>query len=344
MRALVSGAVVCLLSGFAFTQDLLPELAGPAGTYKTAAEALERYRLEAAAQAAGAYVGALDGIGKSAAAKGEVKTVEAAAKEREAALAGRLAAELPAELPALRLQGSRRALLRKQEKLNADAAGRKKRLDSQYLGVLASLAAKAGPESALGKQVAAEREAVLAAGKENDGGDGANGGEAKADKVPRGKNVVVNGDFEKVGADGKPEGWEGTRHVTIESENNNRFMRFMESTLNRDGTVSLYMLSQALELPENARTVRITSRLRAKGEGNGKMKDTRWPRVYVEFKNKEGKAFCWVHAVGSEKIGTWSEIDKEDRIPKEAVRAEVIVSNDRCTGQIDFDDVEVTFK
>jgi hypothetical protein len=259
MRTLVLGAMVCLLSGFAFTQDLLSELAGPAEAYKTAVEALEKQRLSDMAQAARTYVSVLDGIEKSATAKGEVKIVEAAARERKAALAGRLAAELPAELPALRLQGSRRALLMKQEKVNVDAAGRKKRLDSQYLGVLASLAAKAEPGSTLGKQVAAEREAVLAAGKEGAGGGKASGGEAKASQVPRGKNVVVNGDFEKVDALGKPEGWLFHGPVSVEKEERNTFVRI------KGGTVAGGYYRQEMERPNNVTHGTIRAKLRTHG-------------------------------------------------------------------------------
>lgn len=302
-----------------------------------------RQRLADAAQAARPYAGALNQVDKAATAKGEIKIIEAVAKERAAAFAGRLVPELPTELPALRLQGTRKALLMKLEKINADAAARKGRLDGQYLGALAALAAKAEPESALAKQVAAEREALLAGGKA-DGGGGENGGDAKADKVQRGKNVVVNGDFEKVDADGKPEGWNWGDWITLVNEKGNLFVRFEDKVLNVDGTVAVHNLEQAINIPNVSKSVTVSARLRTKACVSRATIRPKKPGFSIGFNDGEGNNIAYLTAEWSGKNGPWIDIQNIGAIPAGAVTGSLIISNGRCPGQIDFDDIEVTFK
>jgi hypothetical protein len=337
----MSVAAAALVAAAGFAQEPAPELAESAAKYRAAAEALEKQRLAAAAQAARLYVGLLGGIERAAAAKGEVKAVEAATKERAAALAGALPPELPAELPTLRLQGTRKALLLKLEKVNADAAAQKKRFDGQYLGILAALAAKAAPDSGLAKQVAAEREAVLAGGKAAEEDGGKEGGGAKEAKVPRGKNAVVNGDFEKVDADGKPEGWQGKGVIVPEKEKGRSFIRFVEKTTSRDGTCGYHELLQELDVPAKAQRFRIATRIRTMDVAPP-TKNAR-PGITLVFQDKGGNEHFKV-AKWPGKNGSWADIQTEGPIPAEAVAAKFSVSSGFCPGQIDFDDVEVTFK
>lgn len=342
MRGSISAVVVVVVSVAALAQELLPEVAGESGKYRAAVAALEQSRLAEAGRAAQAYVSALDGVGKSATAKGEVPVIEAVAKEREAALAGALPQELPACLPALRLQGTRKALWLKLDTINAHAAAKRKPFEAQYLGALAALAARAAPDSALAKQVAAEKAAVLAAGKP--AGNGENSGDANAAKAPRGKNAVVNGDFEKVGADGGPEGWKGVRYVTVESENGNRFVRFVDGPLNRDGTTRHQAITEEIEVPKQARTVRIGARVRVKTPADFRAKEGKKPRVYLQLLDPSDKPFVWFHGVWDGPQGRWTDIEEENVLPQNAVRVQVIVTNDYWPGQVDFDDIEVAFK
>ncbi len=233
---------------------------------------------------------------------------------------------------------SRKTLLTSIERINTDIAKRRKQADADYLRALASLQTKAAANPELAKQVAAEKTALLA------GGGSASGSGGAAAKVARGKNVVVNGDFEKIDADGKPEGWNGIRNVTVEDESGNRFVRFIEGVLTRDGKTELQALSQMVEVPPKVKTVRIRARIRARIPAGFKQDTGKKPRVYLEFKDSTGKPLSWIHGVWNGGEGKWIEAEAEKSIPQNAVRVAIMVTNDHCPGQIDFDDIEVTFK
>lgn len=313
-------------------QELLPELAGPAAKHKAANEVLDKQKTEAVALATKPYLSALDSLEKSATAKGELDVVAAVVKEREAAVAGTLDPELPAALPKMKLQGTRKALLTKLEQLEVDYAKRKKQADADYLRVLATLQGKADSNPELAKQLAAEKTALLA-------GSTANGSGGTTATVPRGKNIVRNGDFEKISA-GKAEGWGYGNVVTVEKENKNTFIRLKNIPSNNDGSVKTELIWQELDFPANAKTVIISARCRATFDQALKGK----PAAYIAFYDKNGKVVLFVYGLLSENKGSWKTIEQNGQLPKDAVKASVILTNDKCAGPIDFDDVEVTFK
>jgi len=323
-------------------QELPPELAEPAAKYKAAVESLDKQRLENVALAAQSYVATLNEIKKAATTKGDVKTAEAATKERDVALAGKLPPDLPAGLPALRLQGTRKALLAKLTPINADFGKRKKRLDGEYLGVLDALRQKADPESALAKRVEAEKEALLADEKTADGGgEGKNSVDSKEAKVARGKNVVVNGDFEKLGADEKPVGWNWGEWIKLIKEKGNTLVRFDEKKMNKDGTASYHAISQEITVPATAQRVKIVARIRTIDVAPPTK--TSCPTITITFTDKNGNKH-YRTATWPGKNGSWKEIQSEGPIPLDIVEAHFSVSSGYCPGQIDFDDVEVTFQ
>jgi len=313
-------------------QELLPELAGPAATRKAADEAMDKLKIEAIVVATKPYLSALDSVEKSATAKGELEVVSAVVKEREAAIAGTLDPELPAALPKIKLQGTRKALLTKLEQLNTDFAKRKKQSDADYLRFLATLQTKAASNPELAKQLAAEKAALLAGGADN-------GSEGTATNVPRGKNVVVNGNFEKI-VTGKAEGWLYGNAVTVETENKNTFLRFKNVPVDKDGSVTSEYVWQSIELPANAKTVTISARCRATIGPVSKGK----PAAFLVFHDKDGKNLLFVFGNLQEYKGSWKTIEQIGLVPKDAVKAGMALTNDKCSGPIDFDDVEVTFK
>ncbi len=312
-------------------QELLPELAGPAAKHKAADEALDKQKLEAVVVATKPYLSALDGIEKTATAKGEIEVVAAVIKEREAAAAGALDPELPAALPKMKLQGTRKTLLTKLEQLNVDFAKRKNLSDADYLRFLATLQTKAVSNPELAKQLAAEKAALLAGSTEN----GNNGTTAK---VARGKNSIVNADFEKV-VNGKPEGWLCGNAVTVETENKNTFIRFKNVPVDKDGAVTSEYVWQSIELPANAKTVTVSARCRATIGPGSKGK----PAAFLVFHDKDGKNLLFVYGNLQEYKGSWKTIEQIGLVPKDAVKAGMALTNDKCSGLIDFDDVEVTF-
>lgn len=315
-----------------YAQELLPELAGPAAKHKAADDALDKQKTEAIALATKPYLSALDGIEKSATAKGELEVVAAVAKEREAAVAGALDPELPAALPKMKLQGTRKALLTKIEQINGDFAKRKKLADADYLRFLATLQTKAASNPELAKQLATEKAALLAGGTDNGSG-------GPTTKVARGKNIIVNGDFEKI-VTGKAEGWLYGNAVTVETENKNTFLRFKNVPVDKDGSVTSEYMWQSIDLPANAKTVTVSARCRATIGPGSKGK----PAAFLVFNDKDGKNLLFVYGNLQEYKGSWKTIEQIGLVPKDAVKAGMALTNDKCSGPIDFDDVEVTFK
>ena len=333
MRILTFVTIVAVATA-GFAQELVTELAGPAGKYKAAAEALEKQRLEAVALASKSYVGLLDGIEKSATAKGDVNLVAAVVKEREAVVAGTLETDFPSALPKAKLQGTRKTLLMKVGQSAADFAKRRKQMDAGYLQALAALQAKAAPDSDLAKQVAAEKAALLA-------GAAADASGVENAKVSRGKNVVVNGDFEKIGADGKPEGWRNSERVALKAESGNSFVRFGEPTVKKDGKVVTLFVSQKLEIPVGMNRMTVSARLRTSDLVN-----TTTPPLLAEFRNQDGSVVGGAcgYCSWTLKKKAWTTVEETKRVPEGAAIVAIVMTNGGSSSLIDFDDVEVTFK
>ena len=324
--------VMVVFAAMLNAQELLPELAVKAGKYKAVSAELDKQKREAIALAAKSYVSALDGVEKSATTKGEMALVAAVGKEREALTAGALEPDLPAGLPKMRLQGSRRALLGKLSQINTDFDRRKKQLDGNYLEALLSLQAKALTNPELAKQIATEKAALL-------NSVNASGSGAQTSKQANVKNAVVNGNFEKV-VHGKPDGWTNTKTVTVEPESSNKFARFIQF-LNKDGTSGDLFCDQTVEIPANAKTVAISVRIRTK---DCVLREVGIPSCAISFLDRKGNLLSQVGQRWDGNNGSWQSGQKEGPIPKDAVVANVAISNGGCSGQIDFDDVEVTFK
>ena len=321
-----------IIAPILYAQELLPELAGPAAKHKASNEALDKQKQESVVSATKSYLAALDGIEKSATAKGELDLVAAVGKEREATIAGSLDPDLPTALPKAKLQSTRKALLTKIEQLNTDFAKRKKQSDADYLRFLATLQTKAASNPELAKQLASEKAALLAGSTDNGSG-------GTMPKVAHGKNIIVNGDFEKV-ADGKAEGWLYGDLVTVEKENKNSFIRLKTVPVNKDGSVATEYVFQSIVLPADVKTVTLSARCRATIAPSAKGK----PAAFVIFYDKNGKEIHFVYGNLPEYKGFWKTIEQIGLVPKDAVRAGMALTNDKCSGQINFDDVEVTFK
>jgi hypothetical protein len=321
-----------IIAPILYAQELLPELAGPAAKHKATNETLDKQKQEAVAGATKSYLSALDSIEKSATAKGELEVVAAVVKEREATIAGTLDPELPTALPKAKLQSTRKALLTKIEQLNVDFAKRKKLADADYLRFLATLQTKAATNPELAKQLAAEKAALLAGSTDNGSG-------GPTTKVAHGKNIIVNGDFEKV-VDGKAEGWLYGNLAAVGTENKNSFIRLKNVPINKDGSVATQYVFQSIVLPADVKNVSLSARCRANIDPSAKGK----PAAFVIFYDKNGKEIHFVYGNLPEYKGSWKTIEQIGQVPKDAVRAGMALTNDKCSGQIDFDDVEVTFK
>jgi len=152
--------------------------------------------------------------------------------------------------------------------------------------------------------------------------------------------LVVNGDFEKV-VDGKPEGWKGLEWVTAEKEDNNTFVRFVQA-VNNDGTVNRKACEQDVEVPKGAKTLTFAARIRTKN--CVPPKNAGGPSIWITYISQQGKGLSQISQTWGGKNGSWKTIQNEGPVPKDAAIAHVALINGRCPGQIDFDDIEVTFK
>ena len=322
-------------------QELLPELAAPAAKHKAADEALDKQKLEAIALAAKSYVSALDSIEKAATAKGEIDLVAAVVKEREAVASGALEPSLPEALPKTKLQMSRKSLLASVERINVNFAKRKKAADADYLRELAALQTKAATNTELAKQLADEKSALLGGG----GAVSENG--KKASKKANSKNAVVNGDFENV-VDGMPKDWEpipsNTIGVKVETENKNNFVRLETKAILNDGKAEYVSVTQKLDVPKQATSITASVKLRTNWTVPPKRENL--PALLIKFEDKDGQCFCGVYCAASlnGKNGSWKKLQSVGNIPKDWVNAVLVLKNSNCPGQVDFDDVEVTFK
>jgi hypothetical protein len=157
-----------------------------------------------------------------------------------------------------------------------------------------------------------------------------------------GKNVVINGDFSQV-VRRVPAGWGGKLALlTVETEGNNKFVRFTENKVNKEGVVkSLHCTSQEIPIPKGAESVTVSAKIRTKDCVN---LSTIAPGVQIELTNQENIIFRYIAKSWGGKNGDWETIQGKDKVPKEAVKAVVVISTGYRPGQIDFDDVEVIFE
>lgn len=147
--------------------------------------------------------------------------------------------------------------------------------------------------------------------------------------------MVVNGDFEKVDVLGKPEGWFFHGPVSVEKEERNTFVRI------KGGTVAGGYYRQEMERPNNVTHGTIRVKLRTHGCIGF---DRSRVNANISCKNEEGKVIFWIMAISGRKDGVWTTIHGEGAIPKEATWFCFELNYKGSKGQVDFDDVEVTFK
>ena len=342
---------VSLMTVSALTaQETAPELAKPQAHYKAAAEKIETQKKEAVAKAAKSYLKALAREEKKALASAAVDVVEAVAKEREAVLSGNIGPEFPEKIPAgMQIENARKNTLLYLERVNENCSKQRSKLDGDYLKYLSKLQTKHASNGELVKQIIAERAAVMkliteakAAGIEV---------AAKEEvKVVRGKNMLANGDFEQV-VDGKLEGWvilDTFSNVKPVSEKDNSFIRFDVKTTAKDGSGRYcHMESEAIEIPANAIQVELKFKLRT-NPPQAFNAQAPFGRVCfyrnAQDVNDSKKAICdyVVRGYGVER--KWKKHNESESIPLGAKYAQVMLTNGRSSGLIDFDDIEVTFK
>jgi len=141
-------------------KTLAPALAPLAEKYKADRASLEEQRKAALKRAEQDYFAALDAAEKSATSSGDLKSVAAIFKEREALTSGEVSVTFPPDLPRA-LATRRKTYSDSRDRVAADVALRQRRIDADYLRSLGALQARSAPNSELFDQIAAEKKRIF---------------------------------------------------------------------------------------------------------------------------------------------------------------------------------------
>jgi hypothetical protein len=159
MKALLAFLLTFTTSLYA--QEIAPELARLMAKYTADTAALEAQKGNALERVALAYVAALDAAERGETSAGRVAGVAAISHERGELKEGELKGAFPADLPK-GLRSARKTYLDGSARVGADFGQRQERIVADYLRTLSALQIRAGSNSTLSQQIAAEKEKLLA--------------------------------------------------------------------------------------------------------------------------------------------------------------------------------------
>lgn len=316
-------------------QDLAPELAPVAAKYKADIAALEALKAATFARMQQPYIAALDAAEKTATSAGSLEAVAGITKERAALKSGLMAPAFPGDLPKT-LQPARKNYVDSIVRIPADEAQRRRAIDADYLRALGSLQTKAISNPELAKQIAAEKDKLLA---------NVASGTAAAAGAPKasGRNAVVNGNFDAADAAGTPSGWkvpsEDGVTFKVGSDGTNHVLRVTVT-----GALRNIKLSQEVEVPPRAKTFTVRVRIRGKATGHDPSDDNWGANVGARFTGADGTLTGpWTILVGGKDAG-WKTLTKGGPVVAGAKTMKVEVGAQFVAGTFDFDDVEVEFR
>ena len=160
--------------------------------------------------------------------------------------------------------------------------------------------------------------------------------------VAQEKNLVTNGDFEKV-KEGKAENWmlgkEGETRVSVGEEKGNHFLRIAI-----DRPMQIVSVNQWIKVDPKWKSITVKARMRGKGVKLGE-KDFHTPRVTIMFAGADRKQVGdWPDAPALSADSDWVEVEETMKIPEGAVEVEIRPTLIQAQGVVDFDDIVVTAK
>ena len=205
----------------ASTTGVAPELAPLLAKYEADKKAIEAQQSAALAQTRAPYLAVLTAAENKATAAGKTEDLKAILAE-QAAVNG--TATMPAAAPTglpKDLNNTRATYLRESARIAPAITQKQQAAASAHLRNLAAVQARpaAAQNKELMAQIAAEKLKVVGSAP------AATAKTPSGAAQPKGKNMVVNGDFSQV-VDGKPVGWKGgSADMSLEQENGNAFMR-----------------------------------------------------------------------------------------------------------------------
>ena len=224
--------------------------------------------------------------------------------------------------------------------IEKNAIAKLKEASGRYLQILTSLeqAAISQKNAPLAEAVATEKARVLSL-------------DALIAPPALHRNVIVNGDFSKTGADGLPDGWiqKGAEYqknsvpwqndALIIEEGSGKFLRFR-----RSASVRLSNLAPAkpILVPDRAKAAVVSVRLRVDGLVEGKNYD-RFPGVAIRAVDASGASPGAVSASATENT-RWRTFTARLTLQPSAKKLELALGPWAAAGICDFDDVELKFE
>jgi hypothetical protein len=327
MKTASCALLLVVIAGCACAQILAPELAPLAAKYKVDLATLDAQRANAVAQAQTPYVAALAAAEKTATTAGKVAAVSAIAAERAALTSGLMSPGLPADLPK-ELQVPRKTYLDAVARIRTAEAPRRQAIDAAYLRALTSLGDKAAKNPELAKQLAGEKQKLLASTPGTSG------------RKTNSKNVVVNGTFDVADAQGHPAGWTLSEAYKVVRDGTN-------NVLHASTKVPAYLaLTQDILIPSKARNVTLSGRVRGNIVARDAAKSQGPPGVFVAAvyldKNQQ-TTNNWLMLDGGADSG-WKKVSSTTKIPDDMKVLQVSLVLKMVAGDIDYDDIEVEFR
>lgn len=279
------------------------------------------------------YRSALGQAQKTAGAAGKTNVLSAVTAEMEALAAGNLAEVFPADLPH-QLAQDRRAYLAAAASVARAMPPRQRDAAAKYLRVLAALEASAlkNMDAAMTDAVAAEKQRAIAL---------MNAASGKGNR-----NAVPDGDFSEGETGALPAAWkaEGSdvpvTDATLVAEGMDRFLRFRRQFSQRRADL---VLAKEIAVPEKARTLEYSVRIRVKGFVAGGQGNNMHPGVHFIARDANEQEVCnaWASA---KQDSSWRKFSGRMELPAAAKTVRVVAGPFASVGTIDFDDLEVGFR
>jgi hypothetical protein len=222
-------------------------------------------------------------------------------------------------------------------RVSVDASPRQRAIDAEYLRALAALQARAVGNAELAKQIAAEKEKVLA--------NVSSGAVPVSGSKPRNeRNEVVNGTFDVPDAGGQPAAWkpperEGVSFKVVREGANSIVRVTVEKPSDN------FMAIQIVAVPPRAKTMTLRGRVRGKWTGRSTEDDNWGANIAARFMGADDQLIGpWVINVGGREAGGWKSLSKSIPVESGAKKLRVQFGAQVVSGTFDFDDVEVEFR
>ena len=319
--------------------ESFPQLESSVSKYAQDRKALEEARVRQIEAPRTRYIAALSAARADAARANKGGAVAALDAELADAKSAVHAPVAPADLPRS-LAASRREFIAALEAIEKTTSARLKELNARYVETLTSLERMAISQknAPLAEAIALEKARIVSA-------------DAAAVAPALHRNVIVNGDFSKVGPDNLPLGWKpkGANYqkeavpwqndALIVPEGSEKFLRFRRVT-----SVRLANLAPAAPIlvPERAKAAVVSVHLRVEGLVPGTNYD-RFPGVAIRALDATGSSPGPVSASATENT-RWRNFTARLNLQPGAKTLEVALGPWAAAAICDFDDVELKFE